>query len=201
MLNLSLQDLLIRLGAYLVVGLVFGLLANLVLRLLGGKAPAAAAGEGVGFAFFDLAGMLAAVLLKQGWARSPQPEPGGMKGRRIGLVAWVVITLALTLLAIALLRIGRPPIASLGNNVFTQAAISVINASGDIGIWFVIVSILPIPPLMGGNILLALFPGLRATARKFYWPGTAIVALLVGLGFVEAAFRPLWTVLRGWVIV
>ena len=198
MLNLTLWDLLIRLGAYLVVGTIAGILSNLVLRALNGKTSSEV--DGPALAFFDIAGMLAAVLFKQGWGRSSQPEPGGLRGGRVGLVAWVILTLGLTLVAIALLRYGRTPVASFGTNVFTQAAISILNATSDLGIWFVIVSILPIPPLMGGNILLAIFPTLRAKARKFYWPGTAIVALLVGLGFVEGVLGPIWTLLRGWIV-
>lgn len=197
MLSLSLQDLLIRVGSYALVAAIAGAIGHLVLRTLGGK-PGKGADGAAGYAFFDIVGMLGAVLFRQGWGRSPQPEPGGMRGGRLGLVIWVVATLALTFAALWLLRYGRAPIASLGTNVFTQAAVSVLNVTNDIGVWFLIVSILPIPPLLGGNILLALFPALRANARKFYWPGTAIVALLIGLGFVEAALRPVFVLVRGW---
>ncbi|QMV03420.1 hypothetical protein GHV40_18880 [Devosia sp. D6-9] len=197
MLNLTLWDLLIRLGAYLLVGAIAGILSQLVLRAFGGKTTSESGGPG--FACFDIVGMIFALLFKQGWGRGPQPEPGGLRGGRIGLVAWVVLTLGLTLGALALLPYANRPIASFGNNIVTQAALSVLGAASDLGVWYVIVSLLPIPPLVGGNILLALFPGLRATARKLYWPGTALVALLVGFGIVQAVLKPVWVMLRGWI--
>lgn len=197
MLNLTLWDLLIRLGAYLLVGAIAGILSRLVLRAFGGKTTSESGGPG--FACFDIVGMVFALLFKQGWGRGPQPEPGGLRGGRIGLVAWVVLTLGLTLGALTLLPYTNRPIASFGNNIVTQAALSVLGAASDLGVWFVIVSLLPIPPLIGGNILLALFPGLRATARKLYWPGTALVALLVGFGIVQAVLEPVWVMLRGWI--
>ncbi|MCF1741166.1 hypothetical protein [Paradevosia shaoguanensis] len=197
MLNLTLWDLLIRLGAYLLVGAIAGILSQLVLRAFGGKTTSESGGPG--FACFDIVGMVFALLFKQGWGRGPQPEPGGLRGGRIGVIAWVVLTLGLTLGALALLPYANRPIASFGNNIVTQAALSVLGAASDLGVWFVIVSLLPIPPLMGGNILLALFPGLRATARKLYLPGTALVALLVGFGIVQAVLEPVWVMLRGWI--
>jgi len=197
LLNLTLWDLLIRLGAYLLVGTIAGILSQLVLRAFGGKTSSESGG--LSFACFDIVGLIFALLFKQGWGRGPQPEPGGLRGGRIGLVAWVVLTLGLTLGALALLPYANRPIASFGNNIVTQAALSVLGAASDLGVWFVIVSLLPIPPLMGGNILLALFPGLRATARKLYWPGTALVALLVGFGIVQAVLEPAWVMLRGWI--
>ncbi|KFL25658.1 hypothetical protein JP74_18210 [Devosia sp. 17-2-E-8] len=197
MLNLTLWDLLIRLGAYLLVGAIAGILSQLVLRAFGGKTSSESGG--LGFACFDIVGLIFALLFKQGWGRGPQPEPGGLRGGRIGLVAWVFVTLGLTLGALALLPYANGPIASFGNNIVTQVALSVLGAASDLGVWFVLVSLLPIPPLMGGNILLALFPGLRATARKLYWPGTALVALLVGFGIVQAVLEPVWVMLRGWI--
>lgn len=192
MLNLTLQDILIRAAAYVLVAAISGLAARLLLKALKGKGDSE-------FRFFDIVGMLGAILFKQGWGRSAQPEAGGMVGGRLGLVAWVVLTLAVTLLVVAFLPYARTPLASFGTNVFTQGAIAVLNATADIGVWFVIISAIPLPPLLGGNLLIALFPQLKANARKFYWPGTAIVALLVGLGFAEAALKPVFTLLRGWV--
>jgi len=197
-LNLTLQDLLIRACAYALVALVSGVLSGAVLAMLGGKP--AKEGEGVGWGGLDAVGLVFSVLFRQGWGRSSQPEPGGMRGGRLGLVLWVLATLALTYGAVWLLPYARTPLASFGTNVFTQGGISVINATSDLGIWFVILSILPIPPLLGGNLLLALLPRLRPAMRKFYWPGTAIVALIVGLGFAEAVLQPVWTLLRGWLI-
>ncbi|MGB3025537.1 hypothetical protein [Paradevosia shaoguanensis] len=141
MLNLTLWDLLIRLGAYLLVGAIAGILSQLVLRALGGKATSESGGPG--FACFDVVGMVFALLFKQGWGRGPQPEPGGLRGGRIGLIAWVVLTLGLTLGALALLPYANRPIASFGNNIVTQAALSVLGAASDLGVWFVIVSLLP----------------------------------------------------------
>ncbi|AKR58392.1 hypothetical protein XM25_21870 [Devosia sp. H5989] len=198
MLNLTLYDLIIRFGAYLLVAAIAGLLAQVVLRAMGGKAPPE--GGGAGYGVFDGVGLIGALIFKQGWGRSPQPEPGSMWGGRLGLVVWVLVTLALTLLAVWGLRHLRPTIASFGTNVFTQGAISILNVSTDIGIWFALISLLPMPPLLGGNILLALFPGLRPAARGFYWPGTALAALFVGLGFAEATLAPAWATLRNWML-
>jgi Zn-dependent protease len=49
------------------------------------------------------------------------------------------------------------------------------------GIWFGMVNVLPVPPLTGGQILLAVLPGLRDVVERYGIP-VSVVMLLIFVG-------------------
>jgi Zn-dependent protease len=188
--------------------LIFAAIAFLVVAALHGFALAAAAGtmgdsspryEGRmtlnPIPQLDLLGLAAAVLMGAGWIRPvsllPQHLRLGLLGVVICVIASLLVTVACTS-ALLLLRFGA---ITLLPDTPAAAAVAVLNMIGRMGIWFGLVNVLPVPPLTGGQVLLAVLPGLRDVVERYGIAVSAVMLVIIVGGIPQLllgwAYRPL----------
>lgn len=190
--DVSLEDLLLRALAYAIVAGIAVTAALGLLRVFGTDRWAVEDDDRVERFFdrFDLFGFIASVLFRQGWIRMMLPDPGRIRGGRFGLVAWYLSTLAMIVVALWLLKFVRIPIAMLTTDTLTAGATALINTVTTVGVWFVLLNLLPIPPLLGSNLIAAAFPSSRTNLRKLTFPGMIILIGLMAFKLTDILLLP-----------
>ena len=183
--------------------LIYAVIAFLVVAALHGFALAAAAGamgdsspryEGRmtlnPFPQLDLLGLAAAVLTGAGWIRPVPLLPQHLRLGLLGVVICVIASLLATVACTSALLLLRFEAITRLPDTPAAAAVALLNMIGRMGIWFCLVNVLPIPPLTGGQILLAVLPGLRDVAER-YGTLVSVIMLLVFVGGIPQ-------LLNGW---
>jgi Zn-dependent protease len=188
--------------------LIFAAIAFLVVAALHGFALAAAAGvmgdsspryEGRmtlnPFPQLDLLGLAAAVLTGAGWIRPVPLLPQHLRLGRLGVVICVVASLLVTVACTSTLLLLRFEAITLLPDTPAAAAVALLNMIGRMGIWFGLVNILPVPPLTGGQVLLAVLPRLRDVVERYGILISAVMLLIFVGGIPQLllgwAYRPL----------
>jgi Zn-dependent protease len=188
--------------------LIFAAIAFLVVAALHGFALAAAAGvmgdsspryEGRmtlnPFPQLDLLGLAAAVLTGAGWIRPVPLLPQHLRLGMLGVVICVVASLLVTVACTSTLLLLRFEAITLLPDTPAAAAVALLNMIGRMGIWFGLVNILPVPPLTGGQVLLAVLPRLRDVVERYGILISAVMLLIFVGGIPQLllgwAYRPL----------
>jgi Zn-dependent protease len=188
--------------------LIFAVIAFLVVAALHGFALAAAAGamgdssprhEGRmtlnPFTQLDLLGLAAAVLTGAGWIRPVPLLPQHLRLGLLGVVICVIASLLVTVACTSARLLLRFEAITLLPDTPAATAVALLNMIGRMGIWFGLVNVLPVPPLTGGQVLLAVLPGLRDVMERYGIP-VSIIMLLIFVGGIPQflhrwAYRPL----------
>lgn len=183
--------------------LIFAAIAFLVVASLHGFALAAAAGamgddrpryEGRmtlnPFPQLDLLGLAAAVLTGAGWIRPVPLLPQRLRLGLFGVVICVIASLLLTVACTNALLLLRFEAITLLPDTPAAAAVAILNMIARMGIWFGLVNVLPVPPLTGGQVLLAVLPGLRDVVERHGIPVSVIMLLIFVSGLPQ--------LLHGW---
>lgn len=180
--DLTLQAIGFRVLTLLVVAAVQGFAVAATAVLLGDKGPkydgrltAWPAGH------VDVVGGVCLVLLGLGWTKPVAVDAGEMRAGRLGLVVVVLAGFAALLAAAVLLQaLVVPALETLPHTAALTAA-AFLRVASDLTIRVALLSLLPVPPLMGGLLLQA--AGLRVP-QTVQW---AIVAGLVAAIWTRAA--------------
>lgn len=160
MLDLSLQTVLFRLVAMLVLIGIHGLAIASVARLFGSRGPQYDGRLTPNpLVHLDLLATIPFILCLIGWIRPVALDAQELRGGRLAL--WLVPALALLLtIAIAMLIwLARPWLATVIPNVAAaSAATTAIRTLLEMTTWFVIINIVPIPPLTMGMAIKSAAP-------------------------------------------
>jgi Zn-dependent protease len=182
--NLSFEQLIFAVLAFLVVAALHGFALAAVAGTMGDSGPRYEGRMTLNpFPQLALLGLAAAVLTGAGWIR---PIPLLPKHLRLGLLGVAICVIASLLVTIActsgalLLRFAA---ITLLPDTPAAAAVAILNMIGRMGIWFGLVNVLPVPPLTGGQVLLAVLPGLRDVVER-YGIAVSVVMLLIFVGGV-----------------
>jgi len=190
MFDLSLQQVIFRVLAFLYVSTVHGLFLAALARGLGDK--------GVGYdgrltanplVHLDLLGLVGGIIGRVGWSKWMNIDAKALHGKQAGLVLAVLASLALTVVAgLALLQIQGLVIRLAPPNA-TPAILAFLRVTAEMSIYFALINLLPFPPFAGGHFLAAVAPrALVAMNRYAVWLGVAVIAVLVLAG--PAVVRP-----------
>jgi Zn-dependent protease len=147
------------------------------------------------FPQLDLLGLAAAVVTGAGWIRPIPLLPKHLRLGLFGVVICVIASLVVTVACTSALLLLRFKAITLLPDTPAAAAVAVLNMIGRMGIWFGLVNVLPVPPLTGGQVLLAVLPGLRDVVERYGIP-ISVVMLLIFIGGIPQlllgwAYRPL----------
>lgn len=192
MLELSLQQVLLRALAYLVIAGLHGLLIAGLARLFGAMGPSY---DGrltpSPFAHLDGLGLLSAVLGQFGWIRPVALEAGEMRRGRAALVAVALLALALTLaVALGLWSARSLVFAAVSSNTLANAIIVGLRIGVEMAVLFTLFNLAPLPPLTGGLLLQAAAPRLAAqVARAGLFVRLGLTAL-IATGILPDLLRP-----------
>ncbi|NDV01191.1 hypothetical protein [Pseudoroseicyclus tamaricis] len=138
--------------------------------------------------------ILAAVLGRAGWVKPVDVDPAELRGGRAGLLVCVAGALAAMLALGVLAWALRPLVLGTFSPGLSAGLNSWLLTTSELAAWIALLGLLPIPPLPGGYLLLAVWPqGYHAIARRNQIVGVALVALfwLLQSSGVADVLRPL----------
>lgn len=195
-LDFSVQQLLIRIVDCLIVVAVHGYALAGVARIMGDRGPQLDGRLTLNpFGHLDVIGAVALILTQLGWIRPIAIDPKAVHVGRLGLCVCVVVSLAATLAGcLALLALRLPALVFLPPTI-APSVISGLNDAVEMSTWFVVLNLLPLPPLTGAHLLVAIRPSLALPlAAVRLYAGLALGAL-IATGIGQAVLRPLQQVL------
>jgi Zn-dependent protease len=139
----------------------------------------------------DLLGGAVALIFSIGWAKWVAIDPRALRHGRFDLLLVVLAGFAAILLGALALRFARPFLLPLLPDTAAATGFVLIQTIIEVGLWFALLGWLPLPPLAGGHLLVAVVPKLRERLP----PGVQlflglIVAALVATGVVNRMLDP-----------
>jgi Zn-dependent protease len=189
--DLSLHQVLIRAGACIVIISIQGFVLAAIARGLGDRGPQFDGRLTIDpLRHLDPLGAAAMMLFQIGWIRPIAIDPSELRFGRFGLIVCVFGSIAATLAAAALLLGLRIPALKFMPASFVPTIIATLNEAADMSTWFAALNVLPLPPLTGMHLLVAVSPGLATTLKKYsLYAAIALAALLV-VGVVQPVLQP-----------
>lgn len=192
MYELTLQQVIVRLGAMLLLAAIHGCLLAFFARLLGDDGPrhdGRLTPSPLGH--LDLIGTLAGVLFLIGWSRPMDIDPARLRGGGAGLVLCVVASLAGVAVFGALLQMLHGPALRFLGELAAQNTQMFLQEAGRMCVWFAIFNLAPIPPLAGGLLWRLFASDGAALAARYYLPGAGLLILLLASGAARRIVEPL----------
>jgi Zn-dependent protease len=147
----------------------------------------------------DVLGTLAGVF-SAGWIRPIAIDPALLRTGRIGLVLVVLAGAAATLAGVVALRVLRPYLLPLLPDTTSALAFAWIETIGEVGAWFAIANMLPLPPLTGAHLLVAIAPQWRDRLRRTQPYAAVLLAVLAVAGVFTRLLGPVYAALAGAVL-
>ena len=99
------------------------------------------------------------------------------------------------------LRFARPFLLPFLPDTAAATAFALVQTIIELGLWFALFGLLPLPPLAGGHLLIAIVPKLRERLPRIALFLGLILAVLVATGVVtrvlDPAFRLLFSLVTG----
>ncbi|MGZ9810200.1 hypothetical protein ACXN5S_07015 [Pseudoroseicyclus sp. H15] len=193
--DISVWQMLLRAVAALVLLTAHGAAFAFLARLLGDAGPEKDGRVTLNpVAQVPIWAILAAVLGRAGWVRPVDVDPGKLRGGRAGLLLCVAGALCVILALGALAWALRPLVFGTFSPGLSAGLANWLKTTSELAPWIVLLGLIPIPPLPGGYLLLAVWPkGYEAVAQRHQIVGVALVALFWALqsSGVADVLRPL----------
>ncbi len=192
MYELTLQQVIVRLGAMLLIVAVYGCLLASVARLLGDDGPRHDGRLTISpFGHLDLIGLLAGVLFLMGWARPMDVDPARLRGGRVGLALCVGASLAGVALLGAALQLLQGPALRIPGELAAQNVQMFLQEAGRMCVWFAIINLVPVPPLAASALWRMAAENGAQLAARFYLPGAGLLIVLMASGLARKVVEPL----------
>jgi Zn-dependent protease len=149
----------------------------------------------------DLLGGAVALIFTIGWTRWMAVDPRALRHGRFDLLLVVGAGFAAIVLGVLGLRFARPLLLPLLPDTAAATAFALIQTIIELGLWFALFGLLPLPPLAGGHLLIAVMPKLRERLPGIELFLGLVLAALVASGvvtrFLDPAFRFLFSLVMG----
>jgi Zn-dependent protease len=193
--DFSLQQLVLRLLAMVVVAGVHGVAVAGAACAMGDPGPRHDGRLTPNpLVHLDVLGTLAGVV-SAGWIRPIAIDPAGLRIGRIGLVLVVLAGAAATLAGVIALRLLRPYLLPLLPDTTSALAFVSIETIGEVGVGFAIANMLPLPPLTGAHLLVAIAPQWRHRLRRTQPYVAVLLAVLAVAGVFTRLLGPVYAML------
>jgi Zn-dependent protease len=177
--DFSLQQLVLRLIAYIFIAGVHGFAVAAAAVALGDAGPRHDGRLRLNpLTHLDLLGTAAGVLFSVGWIKPIAVDPAALRIGRVGLFAVIAAGAAASLVGVMALRALRPLILPLLPDTRSADLFALVETIGELSLWFVLFNMLPLPPLTGAHWLNAIAPSWREAIRRSEpYAGVALVIL------------------------
>jgi Zn-dependent protease len=200
--DFTLSQLVMRICAVLVVSTLQGFAMSATAGALGDAGPKHDGRLTIDpLRHVDPLGGAVALIFAIGWARWVTIDPRALRHGRFDLLLLVSAGFAAIVLGVLALRIARPFLLPLLPDTAAATAFALIQTIIELGLWFALLGLLPLPPLMGGHLLVAVVPKLRDRLPGLELFLGLVLAALVASGVatraLDPAFRFLYNLVTG----
>ncbi len=192
--DLTLRQVMLRIGAVLLIASVHGFATAATACALGDPGPRHDDRLRLNpLRHVDPIGGLLTVLFTTGWIRPIAVDPGRLRIGRIGLLAVVAGASGATLGLAVLAKVMRPFVLNMLPDTAAAAFFVFVETIGQLCVSFTVFNLLPVPPLTGQHVLVAILPRKRDAIRRAQPYCAALLALLIATGAVARLLEPVWT--------
>ncbi len=199
--DVSLQQLVYRILAFVLISGLHGFAIAGIARLLGDRGPGYDGRLTLNpFVHLHMAGLVAALFSRAGFIRPIALDHKQMRGGPLGVLVAILVPLALLVAfgaAVAWFRwlpvVTLPQTASLA----TGAAMTTI---AECTVWYALFNLIPVPPLAAGSLLSIWTPKLyRTLIRNGFWMSFLLAALMIATGgeWLRPIARPIVGMILG----
>jgi Zn-dependent protease len=181
--DLTLQHVVLRIGAVLLIATVHGCAVAAAATAMGDPGPRYDGRLTANpLRHLDVIGGLLTVLFTFGWIRPIDIDPGRLRFGRAGLVMIVAAGTIATILPAELLRVIRPGVLGLLPDTASATFFVFVETVGQLCVAFSLFNLLPLPPLTGQHLLVAIVPGARGVLRRIQPYTMLAIGLLIVTG-------------------
>jgi len=199
--DLTLQQLVLRFIAYVFIAAVHGLAVAAMAVAIGDEGPRHDGRLRVNpLAHLDIIGTASGVLFSVGWIRPIAIDPAHLRLGRVGLVIVVAAGAGATLLGAVALRLVRPFLLPMLPDTASAAAFALIEIVGELSVWFALINMLPLPPLTGAHLLTAAVPACDKVIRRIAPYAGLVLAIVAATGVFVKILGPGYRALGGLVL-
>jgi Zn-dependent protease len=196
--DLTLQQLVLRLISYVFIAAVHGLAVAAVAVVMGDQGPRHDGRLTVNpLAHLDIIGTASGVLFAVGWIRPIAIDPVELRLGRAGLIIAVAAGAAATLATAIALRLVRPFLLPLLPDTASATAFALIEIIGQLSMWFALVNVLPLPPLTGAHLLTAAIPAWSKAIRRIEPYAGVVLAIVAATGVFAKVLGPVYRLVAG----
>jgi Zn-dependent protease len=189
--DLTLQQVVLRIAAVLLIASVHGFAVAATACAMGDPGPRHDQRLGLNpLRHVDPIGGLLMVLFTVGWIRPVAVDPDRLRSGRAGLPAVLIAASCATLGLAVLLRLMRPIVLNLLPDTSASTWFIFVEIVGQLSISFTLFNLLPVPPLTGVHLLVAILPQKRDLLRRTQPWFVALLALLIATGVVARLLAP-----------
>jgi Zn-dependent protease len=160
--DFTLSQLVMRIGAVLFASTLQGFAIAAVAVALGDAGPRRDGRLSINpLAHIELVGGAAGLIFAAGWAKWMAIDPRALRHGRLDLLLVVAAEFLVIVAGVEVLRWGRPLLLPLLPDTAAAATFALIQTMIEVALAFALLSLLPVPPLAAGHLLLAAVPALR----------------------------------------
>jgi len=199
--DFSLQQLVLRLIAYVFIAGVHGFAVAAAAVALGDAGPRHDGRLRLNpLAHLDLLGTASGVLFSVGWIRPIAVDPTALRIGRVGLLAVTAAGAAASLVGVIVLRTLRPLILPMLQDTRSADLFALVETISELSLWFVLFNMLPLPPLTGAHGLNAIAPGWRESIHRSEPYAGVVLAVLAASGVFAQLLGPPYRMLAAMVL-
>ena len=189
--DLTLQQVVLRIGAVLLIAAVHGFAVAATACAMGDAGPRYDDRLGLSpLRHVDPIGGLLMVLFTVGWIRPIVVDPDRLRPGRVGLLVVVIAASCATLGLGLLLRVVRPIVMNMPPDTAAATFFVFVEIVGQLCISFTLFNLLPLPPMAGAHLLVAVLPRKRDVLRRMQPWFVVVLALLIATGVVARLLAP-----------
>jgi len=192
-LAITLQQVLFRLVALLIVAAVHGYSLAWAADRLGDPGPRYDGRKTLDpFAHLDLLGGLGFVLFGFGWIKPMVLDREELNPGRLGPVLVALAGLASVLLLAGVAELMRRPLILSASGNLPLYGIVLLETLSTLSLSFVLINLVPVPPLTGAHFLRGLVPAVALFFDRYRTGFTVLVAAFVASGLAGWIFLPIY---------
>jgi Zn-dependent protease len=143
-------------------------------------------------AHVDLLGFASGVLFAIAWIKPVAIDPKALRIGRIGLVVTVVVAAISVLVFAVALQLVRPLLLPLLSDTPSTLMFGLIETIGQLGIWFSLINVIPVPPLTGSLLLSAPIPAAGEFMRRYHIYFALAFTAVAATGIITRMLEPVY---------
>jgi Zn-dependent protease len=191
--DFTLQQIVLRLCALVLIVGVHGAVVAATACALGDQGPRYDERLKLNpLAHIDLLGLASGVLFSVGWIKPIAIDPAALRIGRLGVVVTVAVTAIAVLAFAVVLQLLRPLLLPFLADTPSTLTFGLIETIGQLGIWFALINLFPVPPLTGSHLLTALTPAAGEFTRRYHIYFALALTALAATGIITRALEPVY---------